>query len=852
MAVRLCGKENIMLYEDKKTKNISFPLGGIGTGSIGLTGNGELSDWEIFNRPNKNSKNGYSHFAIKASYGDKRIVKVLHGDTNEDLMGPHCASRSFYGYGFGPRGETLAGFPHFRKVTFDGEFPIARLTFTDDEFPASVRLTAFNPLIPHDEYNSGLPAAFFEWEIENTAGQEVLFSLAATLRNPAKRSVNEKVTENGLSGIFLRHAEKNDTDVGYTDLTLLCDGEDTDVQEYWYRGSWNDGCTTYWRNLCDLERMPERSYAEAGGYDHGTVVSYVTLKAGEKKKLRFIMSWNVPVYENYWNEGRRKEGFYTWRNYYATQFKNSYATAKYALEGFERLLEKTSSFTNAIQTSSLPESVKDAVSANLSVLKTPTALRLEDGSFWGWEGSFELGGSCMGTCQHVWNYAYAMPYLFPRLERSIRENTMKYALTDSGASGFRIELPPRREMNTERPCLDGQMGEVIKCYREWKLSGDNEWLKKNSESIFKMLEYAWSKDNPDRWDADCDGVLEGRQHHTLDMELFGPSSWLEGFYLLALDCGAKMARAVGQSERAEKYDALYKKGKSWMNENLFNGKYFFQKVDLFDKATLDSFGDDAADRYWNSEASEIKYQVADGCMIDQMLADFHAALIGADCVFDADKKKKALESLYKYNYVDSMRKVANMWRNFAINDEAGTVICTYPDGAKLPAIPISYCDEVMTGFEYALAVLMIAQGHVSEGETMVKAIRDRYDGEKRNPWNEIECGSNYARSMASFALMPVYLGFTFDMTKKHIGFAPITGKGKYLFSVADSYGSAEFNENGVRLTMLGDPLTLNSVSVPNADKITKATVDGKEITFKLSDGNIVLESIRIEKELILN
>ena len=595
--------------------------------------------------------------------------------------------------------------------------------------------------------------------------------------------------------------------------------------------------------------MPDRSYENEGRYDHGTVVSYVTLSAGEKKKLRYIVSWNVPVYENYWNAGRRNEGFYTWRNYYATQFKDSLASAKYALDNFETLYAKTELFVKTMQSCTLPASVKDAISANLSVLKTPTALRLEDGSFWGWEGSFELGGSCMGTCQHVWNYAYVMPYLFPRLERSIRENTYKYALMESGASGFRIELPPRKEMNTPRPCVDGQMGEVIKGYREWKLSGDNEWLKKNSESIFKMLEYAWSPENPDRWDADCDGVLEGRQHHTLDMELFGPSSWLQGLYLLALDCGAKMARAVGQTERAERYEGLYQSGKTFMNENLFNGRYFFQKVELSDKELLDSFG--ASAEYWNDEAKEIKYQVAEGCIIDQLLADWHAVLIGCEGVFDKDKKKTALKSLYKYNYKDSMRKVENMWRNFAVNDEQGTVICSYPEGVRLPAIPIPYVDETMTGFEYALAGLMIAEGYVNEGESMVKAIRDRYDGEKRNPWNEIECGSNYARSMASFALMPIYSGFTFDMTKKHIGFAPIGGEGKYLFSVAESWGQVELNGIRVKLESYGNPLTLSSVAIPNSDKITKVTVDGNKVDFKICDGSIYLGEITVKKELVL-
>jgi len=831
-----------MLYVNEKTKNISFPLGGIGSGSIGLRGNGELFEFEIHNRPNKISKLGYSHFAIKVETKGKSTVRVLHSDTSENLMGTPSL-----GFGYGPRGNTLAGFPHFRNLSFDGRFPIANLTFADEDFPARVELCAFNPFIPHNPDDSSIPAAFFEWRVENTTGEDMKIALAATLANPALSSKNEAVREGGMSGIFFGDAAHAADEVGYSDACLLTDHPDAQVQECWYRGGWQDSITTYWRNLSDIARMPERHYDEPGKYDHGTLTAYADVPAGGSVKIRFIISWNVPTAVNYW-KAREGEAT-TWKNYYATLFENSLASAKYSINNFTSLYEKTECFRDALYSSTLPECVKDAAGANLAVLKSSTVLRIEDGSFWGWEGTNERSGSCYGSCQHVWNYAYAMPYLFPSLERSMREMTLNYALDESGRTTFRINLPPKKELTTPRACVDGQMGEVIKCYREWKISGDDEWLRRNAESIFRMLEYAWSPDNPDGWDADMDGVLEGRQHHTLDMELFGPSSWLEGFYLLALDLGARMAEFLGEGERASLYRRLYESGRRFMNENLFNGSYFAHRVDLEDKATLERYGAESV--YWNAEAREIKYQVADGCIIDQMLADWHAALIGVPGVFDAEKKKTALRSLYKNNFKPSMREVTNMWRNFSLNDESGTVICSYPDGVRLPAIPIPYCEETMTGFEYALAGLMISEGLVSEGEQMVKAIRDRYDGEKRNPWNEIECGSNYARSMASFALVSIYSGFSFDMTEGRIGFAPISGSGKFFFSVKNSYGTAEISEGGARIKILGEPIELSEISLPDIDRASSVRIDGRGVSFVKKDGYVEFEKCIIANEICI-
>ncbi|WP_202865884.1 GH116 family glycosyl hydrolase [Paenibacillus contaminans] len=134
--------------------------------------------------------------------------------------------------------------------------------------------------------------------------------------------------------------------------------------------------------------------------------------------------------------------------------------------------------------------------------------------------------------------------------------------------------------------------------------------------------------------------------------------------------------------------------------------------------------------------------------------------------------RKSLASIYRHNFKTSMRNIFNPWRLYSLNDEAGLMICTWPEGTVKPAVPLTYSTETMNGFEYQAAVHMIQKGKVAEGMEIVEAIRDRYDGERRSPWNEFECGSNYARSMASYSLLLTYSGFEYDMTVKRIFFNP--------------------------------------------------------------------------------
>ncbi|WP_106767396.1 GH116 family glycosyl-hydrolase [Paenibacillus faecalis] len=816
------------VYKGVKTREISFPLGGIGSGSIGLAGNGRLIDWEIFNRPNKRSFNGFSHFAVKAEQGGKVLdARVLNGDMQAPYVGEHIRGGPLHsGYGFGPESQSMAGMPHFQEVEFKGEFPLAAMSFREPSFPGDIELRAFNPLIPLQEDDSSIPAAFFEWEIHNTEKAPITYTLCLSAGNPIPtekivyryKEISRESTRN-LHMIKLGSHQYSAEHLQFGDITIATDAEEISYQEYWYRGGWCDGLEMFWHDFNQPGRMKNRRYREdeapATRKDTASLAAHVGLMPGEKKTIRFTISWNFPNMNNYWNpDPVRNE---SWKNYYATLFEDSSASAQYAFDHWDRLYGDTLKFKEALFSSTLPAVVKEAVSANLSVIKSPTSLRLTDGSFYGFEGCIDDTGCCEGSCTHVWNYAYALPFLFPRLERSMRNLDYKYNKRGDGKMSFRLMLPIGRDRSDFHACADGQLGGVIKVYRDWKISGNSDWLRSVWPAVKQSIEYAWAESNEDKWDPEKKGVLVGRQHHTLDMELYGPNSWLSGFYLAALKAGAEMAAFLGEHETADEYKQIYIRGKEWADKHLFNGKYYVQQIDLSDQAMVESFGEEAVRYYWNEEAGEIKYQIAEGCAIDQVVAQWHANLCGLGEVFDKDQTRTALKSLYQHNFKSSMRHEANTWRLFSLNDEGGIVICTWPEEVKKPTIPLTYNSETMTGFEYQAASHMIQEGLIEEGLSIVHAIRDRYDGEKRNPWNEIECGSNYARSMASYSLLQAFSGFEYNMVEGMIGFHPVQSTEdafRILWSLDTGWGTFEMNPEQICIQVLGGKLDLNVLKLP--------------------------------------
>ncbi len=834
-------------YRNRKAAAVAFPIGGIGAGSIGLAGNGTLVDFEICNRPNRESINGFSGFAVRTEEeGRVTDLRFLRGDTLRDFMGGMHTGDHSWGFGHGPSRATYAGMKHFRDTVFSDRFPIAEVSLRDPDFPGAVHLSAWNPFIPSNDRDSSLPVAFFDFTVRNTAAHPLTYTFAFLMRNPfgAPVTIHSTRDKEGLR-LTIRSVCRDPDAPGYGEMTLLTDAAHSACQTHLLRGGWFDSLEAFVSDFSRPGDLQDRTYADPATDDSDICVltASCTAAPGECADLHFILTWYVPNCVKYWDRSGAEPP--VWKNYYATLYGSSDEIASDCCRRRATLLRYTERFGRALRASTLPAPVKEAVCDNLAILKSSACLRLTDGTFYGWEGVARTAGSCEGTCQHVWNYAYALPYLFPALERSVRTAELTCSLESSGLLHFRLMLPPGSTRQNFRACVDGQMGTVMKCYREWKISGDTAWLKSLWPRIRCCIEYAWSPENPDRWDPDRTGVISGRQHHTLDMELFGVHAWLSGFYICALNAGAEMAAALGEEHLADQYRNLARKGAQRL-EQTFNGDYYEQELNLTDASVLSPYGD-ADQVYLDRESGEIKYQIGKGCEIDQVLAAWHADLMGLPPVFDPEHRAQALRSIFRNNFL-SMRQLNNPCRVFACDDECGTVMCSFAPGNK-PRIPIPYAEEVMTGFEYAFACNLLQCGMEEEAVTAVRAVRARYDGERRNPYAEIECGASYARAMASFSLLHAYSGYVPDLTQGALRFSPLRN-GTWFFAADRVWGTVQKADDRFVLRILYGHIALRRLTC-GMTRVDAVTLGGQNIPFEETAGGVSLSVTLTEGQSLI-
>ncbi len=833
-------------YSDAQLRNIAFPIGGIGTGNFSVSGNGSLLDWEIFHRPNKGSLMPNTFFSLWTRTASGKVdARVLESRQDLPLIGD-TIGYDFYGHGHGIRRETGIGLRHVKKTTFRGEYPFAWVDFEDKHLPVEVSMMAYNPLIPLNVEDSGIPAGIIEFTITNHSAEAVELSLAGNLYNSVgyrghgpfnamlnaqyvgsgERNVNQFVSAGGVNAINMTsEVYTPDKPFGGT-MALATPWQSVSYTSAWLRAGWYDALQYFWDEFSVSGRLTDRVYAEptAKNYsDTASLALHASVAPGQTVRLPFYITWHFPNFIKYWKRGfggEREEDPPMWRVPYANRFRDALSVAQHLAANEGTLRQQTEAFHRDLFSSTVPAPALDAISSQISTLKTNVVTLLEDGTLYGWEGVHSTGGSCEGSCEHVWNYALTHAYLYPSLERSMRYNDYTYNQWDDGRMSFRLMLPlgvPRLDYH---PAADGQMGGIIQMYRDWKLSGDTDWLRSLWPNVRAALDYAGKF-----WDYNRDGVMEGLQHNTYDIEFYGPNSMMEGWYLGALRCGVLMAEGVGDTASAARYRDLADRGAKWMDENLFNGEYYDQHVD---PSAVEHSPTSTEISAGGQRVGNPKYQYGAGCLSDQLVGAWLARGAGVDTGLDQTKVRKSLESIFRYNFRENLEDHDNAQRIYAVEDEPGLLLCTWPRGQR-PDLPFVYSDEVWTGIEYQVAGHLIYEGMVEEGLKIVAGVRARYTGERRNPWSELECGNHYSRAMASWSVLLALSGFDVDMTTGYLAFAPAVKDQPFQTFWSTGTGWGTYRQDGGTASLTLDYGTLPLRSWRVGAKVSTVTLGGKTV-----------------------
>lgn len=810
----------------------AFPLGGIGTGNVSIGARGELRDWEFENLPDKGRRNPHSFFAIHARpEGGDPVTRVLEAK----ITGRHDADA---GYAF----DQLAGLPRLDGATLHGEYPVVDVDFTDAVLPVDVSLHAFTPLVPLDADASGIPAAVLRYRVTNPGTTPVAVTVVGSVSHTAGRGTpgpdapwGMRATQNvrwrdggDVRGLDFS-VDLPEDDPGYGTLSLTTTDAATTVKPQWVTSYWPDGARLFWNDLTDdgllgaeprltLEDRPRGLFAELDADPDaaplteeqmlaklprlrtGSLGIVHTLAAGESRDFEFVLSWSFP---------NRRRGWHghivfadppedcplssTVRNHYATIWADAWAAAEHLHRELSALEGATDAFVEALYGSSLDPVLVDAIGANVAAARSTTGFVLESPNpelgegpvFAAWEGSFDHGGSCEGTCTHVWSYAQTLAWLFPSLERSARRVEYLLETDDEGAQKFRGNRIFGGPSWFMAPAVDGQLGTLLRLHREWRFSGDDDFLRELWPAASRTLDYAIRE-----WDRDGDGLLDGEMHNTYDIEFHGAEPLANGVYLAALRAGARMAEHLGETERAREWSARADHVAAAMDETLWNGEYYRQVID---------------------DPDAHRYQYGEGVLSDQLLGQFHAYVSGLGHILPAERVDSALAAIVAHNHRDDLSAHESTQRVYALNDEGGLLLASWPRGGR-PAIPFVYSDEVWTGIEHQVAASLLFAGRYDDALLVERTLRARYDGGHRSPWNEIECGNHYARSLASWALLLGATGAQWDAPTGVLSFAPIgdasTGSATqtFLFTTGTGWGRVEIDVDALTLHLDGGAL----------------------------------------------
>jgi non-lysosomal glucosylceramidase len=756
-------------YDGTEFPHLAMPLGGIGTGNLAICADGGLRQWQLHNLGNHAGALPGSFFALRVSRAEPPLdeLRILQGPPQESTGTPLVTDDVVPEW----QRDLLGRHPGVARTTFCGTYPIARVRYLDPDLPLDVRLETFNPLVPLDVDVSSIPAALFTFRLINTDDYPLHGTLGAAVQNAVGwdgitpidgvrapgygGNTNRLLHGGGWVSVVLENTVLPDDAPGAGQMLLAADDPRAAALIQWRHA---DEFVAFLRSRALGIADPNGASAAGSTWNTGLGVPF-RLHPGEQRFIRVALTWYFPNrYVNFEQFGPARPEWGHSRFWLGNHYATRYADAQDVFERVRRewpaLREATGTWTVTLARSGLDDAAVTHLAAQLATVRSPTCFRAADGRFFAFEGvqgtstamsSGDYGGSCPLNCTHVWNYEQALAAVFPELERSMRETEFDIMQAPAGYVPHRVIAPTYLPQlwdapigGPERPALDGMLGVVLKAYREYRAragGADRDWLRRYWPNLTRLLCYINRT-----WNVGGTGMLGGMQPSTHDIDLTGHNPFMGTLWLAALRAAETMAVLLDDADAATAYRAIFAEASQSYDTACYTGEYYVQRL----------LPGDSTD-----------YQWGDGCLVDQLIGQWWAHQLDLGYLLPAEHVRTALAAIVRHNLRRGFRDFTHPYRVFADGDDAGLLMCTWPHGGR-PATPIRYADEVWTGSEYQVAAHCLREGMHREGHAVLDALWARYDGRRRNPFNEIECGDHYARSLAGWSVLQALAGFAHD------------------------------------------------------------------------------------------
>ena len=467
---------------------------------------------------------------------------------------------------------------------------------------------------------------------------------------------------------------------------------------------------TFIKGLAEQDRLFKK-----GDFGAAALCSKVCLAPGEKKTVRFILTWYFP--NHFTKEGRRLG------HYYENLFSGAEDANAFLRDNRAEVFDKAVSFSDLLYNTDLPEIYPDCWSGHLSTI-VKCSWYLKDGKFGLWEG---LGFCGFHTTDITYHASFGLLALFPDLQLGQMRMGAAFQREDGRVHHFFTPDLDHVGNGFERVDMNNQF--VLMVLRDYLYTGDTGYLKDMWPHVVRAM------DSIGALDSDGDGLPDtGTKRNTYDAWNFsGTPVYISLLWLAALKAAGRIANEVGDTAQAEKWSAILEKGLISLESRLWNGEYY----------NLWQSGDDRDE----------------SLMTDQLDGEWFLRVSGIGGNLNGQRIKSVLKVIIDNNFTH----------------DGGLINASCPDGKKTSFFTYKncQCEAVWTGIGYAVAALCLSVGMRSEADALIASITEN-QARFGALWDHWECGHHYTRPMSSWTTLTAALGLKVDFAKKTLCLRPVS------------------------------------------------------------------------------